>query len=360
MRYHSARVVLGACLVAATAGAQAPSISSSAFAVGDSLFERVSLADARDAVTSRHREASTLPQGDVDYTLYGQFRLNHGEFMDRRERFQPQLDLRARLMPNQRINGEPGSFDMLGYDFDLEVPTLVSTEGYLTFGAYYLGRRYVTTSDFGTAGNTTGIGDDNLVGTGIKLGFGVFLDTAGNVLFEVESSPGAWSDLENTVHHEDFDFPSHAMFTVRTVDNFFFKIGARYNQVYEEAPWLPYLGFSWEIVDGFRIDVLAPESLELSWWPSSGTGILFGAQITGAEYHVHTPVTNQRDDLQVQEVVAYLGLLTRMSDHTSFLARAGLVVAGDYDLTSGAIGFNRAEGALDQGFWAELSFGVNF
>lgn len=301
------------------------------------------------------------PQGQSNYTLNELFRLHHGEFMDRRERYVPQLDVRARILPNARINHEPGSFDMLGYDLDAEFPVLVSTDGWLTFGAYYHGRRYLTSSAFGTFGNGAGngVGDETLVGAGAKLGFGVFLTD--NVLFEAETNPGAFSDLEDTLHHEDFDFPSHGMFTFRAVDNFFFKIGARYNQVYEDAPWLPILGFSWEVVEGFRIDILAPESVEMSFWPSTSTGILFGANASGAEYHVHTIESiNQRDDLRVQEITAYIGLVARMNDNAAFMAKAGLVVAGDYDLTTGAAGFNRAEGALDQGFYGELSFGVSF
>ena len=364
MRYHSARVVLGACLVAAPAAAQAPaSLSSSATSrqnqFDSTAFEPGSSLDYRLGGADSSLLPQSPPQGEVDYSLVGQFRLHHGEFMDRRERYRPSLDLRARLIPNGSIDDEPGSFDMLGYDFDLSWKALVSTEAYLTFGGYYLGRRYVTSSAFGSAGNSGGIGDETLYGAGVKLGFGVFLDD--NVLLEVETHPGTWSDLDDGLHHEDFDFPSHGMFTFRAIDNFFFKIGARYNQVYEEAPWLPILGFSWEVVEGFRVDVLAPEHLELSFWPSSSVGILFGAEVTGAEYHVHTAeAQNQRDDVRVQEVVSYLGLLTRMNDTASFLVRAGLVVAGDYDMTTGAAGFNRAEGALDQAFWAEVSFGVNF
>ncbi len=368
MRHHSARVVLGACLIAASAAAQAPASFSSPAAShaatgGNGLFERAPAGDEFTFRTRSLRERElgldAAAQGEVDYTLWGQFRLHHGEFMDRRERYKPDIDLRARLLPNQRINHEPGSFDMLGYDFDGSVKALVSTDGYLTFGAYYQGRRYVTSSAFGTAGNAGGIGDETLVGVGAKLGFGVFLSD--NVLMEVETHPGAWSDLDDGLHHEDFDFPSHALFTFRAIDNFFFKIGARYNQVYEDAPWLPYLGFSWEVVEGFRLDVLAPESLEMSFWPSSSFGILFGAQVTGAEYHVHTDeALNERDNVRVQEVVSYLGLVSRFNDNASFMARAGLVVAGDYDLSTGESGFNRSEGALDQGFFAEISFGLSF
>lgn len=359
MRYHSARVVLGACLVAASAAAQAPSsLSSPAVTRGDGLFERAPLGDESPFGT-RSLAERFAPQGEPDYSLRGQFLVNHGEFMDRRERYRPDFELRARVLPNQSIHHEPGSFDMLGYDFDGSARVLVSTDGYLTLGAYYLGRHYTTSTAFGTSGNASGIGDETLVGVGAKVGFGVFLSD--NVLFEMQTEPGAWSDLDDTLHHEDFDFPSHALFTFRTIDNFFFKVGARYNQVFEDAPWLPYLGFSWEITEGFRLDVLAPEHLEMSWWPNTSLGLLFGAEVTGAEYRVHTAESlNQSANARVQEVVAYLGLLTRFNDYASFMARAGLVIAGDYDLTTGASGFNNAEGSLDQGFYAEVSFGLSF
>jgi hypothetical protein len=349
MRYHSARVVLGACLIAATAAAQAPASFTTNPERGGGLFEQTSPTPA----------GGQQPQGDVDYSLRALFLQNHGDFMMRRERFRPDISLRGRVFPNQRINGEPGSFDMFGYDFDANVNAVVSPDGYLKLGAYYQGRRYVTSTAFGTAGNASGIEDENLIGTGVKLGFGVFLDE--NVLLEVETAPGVWSDLDDTLHHEDFDFPSSGVFTFRSLDNLYFKLGARYNQVYEDAPWLPVLGLSWEIVEGFRLDILAPESIEMSWWPDRNLGLLFGAEVTGAQYAVHTSeALNQRDEVQVQEVVSYLGLVARLGDHVSFLARAGIVVAGDYDLTSGASGFNRSEGALDQAVFADFSFGLSF
>ncbi len=377
MRYHSARVVLGACLIAAASAAQAPaSILASHSAADSAAGERGPFAprgargvDRPEAdppggerfATPRPGFAYQQPQ-DEPYSLRHLFLSHHGEFMERRERYTPDIELRARLYPNQRINHEPGSFDELHYDLDAKVPVLVSPDGYLTVGAYYGGRRYVTSPAFGSAGNAAGIGDEMLTSTGVTVGFGVFLSD--NVLFEAETHPGIWSDMDDTLHHEDFDFPSEALFTIRTVPNFFFKVGARYNQVYEEAPWLPYLGFGWEVMEGLRIDVLAPESAEVSWWPDAGFGLMFGTQVTGAEYRVHTSEAigpgGQSGDTQVQEVVAYLGLLSRLNDYTSFALRAGIVVAGDYDFTTGQAGFDPAEGALDQGVYAEASFGIRF
>jgi hypothetical protein len=352
MRYSNARILLGVSLLVASATAQATS-SSSAIG-GGSRYDSPTYFDAYGLSTA------ASPQGDVDYSLRGQFLVHHGEFMDRRQRYTPDVSIGASLLPNARINNEPGSFDMLGYNFDATFRPLVSTDGYLTFGAYYKARRYVTTSTFGDDGNGgDGWGDETLYGMGGKFGFGVFLTD--NVLLEAETHPGVWSDIDDTLHHEDFDFPSWGMFTVRALDNFFFKFGARYNQVYEEAPWLPILGFSWELTEGFRMDVLAPESVEFSVWPSQSFGILLGGFVQGAEYHVHTPeIINQRADSRVQEAIVYLGFMARMTDNVSFMARGGMVVAGEYSLTTGAQGFDPVDGPMDQTVYAEVSLGVSF
>jgi len=373
MRHHSARVVLGACLLAAATAAQAPASPTTNLdpaAAYNTAFGAANTAgnlgggSLAGTLASAPRPAWLNevqdPQGDNGrYTMGQIFAEHHGEFMNLRRRYDPQIELRARAIPNGSIKHEPGSFDMLGYDFDAEIPVLISTESYLILGAYYGGRRYLTSSAFGTAGNVGGIGDETLVNTGAKLGFGVFLDE--NVLFEFQTNPGIWSDMDDTLHHQDLDFPSSAVFTFRTFDRFFFKLGARYNQVYQDAPWLPVLGFSWEIVEGFRFDLLAPESFEFSFWPSPSTGLLLGGQVTGAEYHVHTSeAINQRANARVQEAIVYLGLVQRMTDYFSLQARAGVVVAGDYTLTTGQAGFNPAEGMLDQAFFGEVTMGINF
>ncbi len=366
MRYQFARVVLGACLVVASAAAQGTAASSVLAPEGTGSFEaglsrRQSGDSHLDALRGPRRfDTRAQPQDQVDYTLVGQFRLHHGEFMDRYERYDPNVELRARAFPNMRIGDEPGSFDLLGYDVDVEFPVVITTEAYLLFGVYQYGRRYLTSSDFGTNNNPGGFGDETLTAAGVRLGFGWFL--ADNVLWEVETNPGAYSDLDSGLKSKDYDFPSSTLFTVRTMDNFFFKIGARYSQVFEDAPWLPMLGFSWEVVDGFRIDVLAPEMVEMSWWPSPSTSFAFGAFVQGAQYHVRTSeaLGRQRADVQIQEVVTYLGLTQRFSDNVSLQARAGLVLAGDYELSNGASAFDPIEGALDQGLYADVTFGIDW
>ncbi len=365
MRNHPVRFVLAACVSAAAAAAQAPTLDNSKFReVGTQNPGAKDPAPASGRTigdySPRYQPTSQGEQDPDLYSLNRLFKDAHGDFMAKRERYVAPIELGARVLPNQRIQHEPGSFDLFGYDIDVDLPVLVSTDGYLKFGAYYEGRSYTFSSAFGSMGNASGIGDEQLHAAGLHVGFGVFLDD--NVLFEMETSPGLWSDWDDGLHHKDFDYPSKALFTIHTIDNVFLKIGARYNQIYEDAPWLPYLGVSWHVFDGLRFDLLAPEYVELSLWPSASTGILIGGEVTGAQYHVRTTEATgaQRADVQVQEIIAYVGLVHRMNDNVSLRARSGLVVAGDYHLTTGAATFNEAEGALDQGFFAELSFGIDF
>lgn len=376
MRNQLARVTLGAFFSVASAVAQEPATSTGLLQLGAStavneLSSGISGGGSRhfeDPLALRYSERSQ-EQGDNRYSLPQLFRQYHGEFMDRYERYDPAIELRARLMPNQRVSDEPGSFDMLGYDFDFEAAMVVTTEAYIKFGIYHYGRHYNTSSTFGERNNPNpdprfdteaNIGDETLTAAGVRFGLGWFLSP--NLLLELETNPGLYSDLEDSANHKDFDFPSSALFSYRPVDNFFFKFGVRYSQVYEDAPWLPYLGFSWELVEGMRLDVLAPEYLELSIWPSASTSFAFGAEVSGAQYRVRSTseTGKQSDNVQVQEVIAYLGMTHRFSDQLSLRARGGLVLAGEYELTTGAEGFDPSEGALDQGFYADFTLGIDW
>lgn len=365
MRHQHARVVFTACLAAAAA-AQAPG-TSDGFRSSDAVTAARGgpQAEANDELPRGFGNESRLtPQGqDPDYSLRGLFLQQHGDFLSRMEPFEPMVAVRGAWLPNQRISHEPGSFELVEWGFDATLPFNVSTDGYLLFGAYYDARRY----QFSTATTLT---DETLTAGGLKFGFGGFLDD--NFLVEVETRPGVWSDTDAGLHHKDFDFPSQALATWRVVDPFFFKFGARYNQVYEDAPWMPLLGFAWDITGtapgtsgeayagSWRLDVLFPEHLEVSYWSSPSTGWMWGVDVTGAEYHARTSQAtgNQQYDVRVQEVTTYLGMTHRMSDMLSFGCRAGAVIAGDYDLFDGS--GQRIEGALDQGFFASVTFGLSF
>lgn len=374
MQNHHARVVFAACLFVASAAAQG-TIDGSTTAPSRSLG-LLSSSSWLEPLPASTRPAIQDPEQYEMRRIYSRV---HGDFLMRMERFQPKLSLGGRWMPDQAIDNEAGRFDLRSSFGNIDLPMNVSTDGYLMFGLYGEARSY----SFKNTGNNQSpsslgeVDDEVLIGAGAKFGFGAFLDD--NIFVEVETRPGVFTDYDAGLHHKDFDFPSHALLTYRALDNFFLKIGARYNQVFEDAPWLPMIGFSWDVTggspsgsvedrSGLRFDVLLPEHVELSFWPMSSTGILLGGEITGGEYRVRPGLAaresrgdiHESDDLRIQEVVGYLGLIHKMSDNFSFSGRVGLVLAGDYDLTNGANGFNHAEGALDQGVFVEFGFGIDW
>jgi hypothetical protein len=352
---HTSSVLALLCTAVVATAQNGPSTSS---APAPLALDAVNSALAGSApVSSGRTEALRIKieelQQQPDYTLRGMFQQAHGDYMLKREHYNPMIKLSAKTMPNYSIKGEPGSFDLLQFTGDMDLQFMVSPDAYIVAGAYFDERRY-------QAHNMPSFEDENLYGVGGKLGFGMFFSN--DVLFEASSNPGAWSDLDGTLNNKDFDYPSKVLLTIRTADNFFFKAGVRYNQIFKEATVLPYLGFSVMIGDGFRIDLLAPEMLEASWWPTSQFGLSFGTQITGAQYHVRTSQAtgSEQADVNVQEVVVYGGATWRFSDYLSLGARAGMTVAGDYHLTTGQAGLNVQEGTLETGMFVDITFGVDF
>ncbi|MFO1078820.1 MAG: DUF6268 family outer membrane beta-barrel protein [Planctomycetota bacterium] len=293
------------------------------------------------------------------------FQQSHGAFMAGRARYEPMIKLSSAIMPNQFIAHEPGSFRMFEAGVDANAVFAVSPDNFVKLGLYGNARHYQFTS-------SSRLADETIYAAGVKVGFGWFLSE--DVLLEIEARPGVFSDLDGSLKHNDYDVPSHALFTFRGTSSFYWKLGVRYNQIFADAPWLPYLGMSWDITGtvmppgetsdagAWRLDVLLPEYAELSYWMTGSTAFSLGAQIQGAEYHVRTSSVSgrQRDNLRVQEVQAYLGMTHRFNDMFSFMVQAGANVAGQYDLTNGATGFQHVDGALGQGFFATASIGFDF
>ena len=376
MRIQLARVILAAVLSVASAFAQESGTPNEVLQQQAYQQHGASSGSTWPLSPASLRDRLELPsrfdpraQDGQDYSVTSLFREAHGEFMDRRERYDPAIELGARWLPNQSIKGEPGDFNMLGYDIDAEFPVVAYPDAFVTFGLYHYGRRFHASDLFGSQNNNFPLGnlnadgnwgDETLKAAGVRLGVGMFLTDY--VLLELETSPGVYSDLERRLKKKDFDAPTSALVTVQATENFFFKFGVRYNQIYQDAPWLPWLGFSYEISDGVRLDVMLPEYVELAWWPSASTAFAWGAQVQGAQYSVGNSAggVSQRDDLNVQEVSTYLGITQRFTDAFSLRARAGAILAGHYDLTTGSQNFDRASGALDQGFFASVMFGIDW
>lgn len=310
---------------------------------------------ALDAALSRAGTGigDLTPQDPVDYSQRGQFLNDHRNFMMKSERYTPMAEFSFALMPDYEIKGEAGGFDLYHSKANIDMPIYIGPDAWLSIGAYGSNRHYQVK-------NNANFGDENLSSAGMNFGLGMFFDPT--VQLQLKVSPGVWSDMDGSLKHNDYDMPGSALLTWEFTDDTYLKIGARYNQVFKEAPWLPYLGISWALGENFRVDVLLPESAEISYWPDSSLGFLFGAQIDGAQYRVRTSAATGRlrTNVQVQEVVVYTGIMSRLSDGFSIMGRVGATVAGDYHLSNGDKSGGMYDGTLDPGLFLEFSAGFDF
>ncbi|MGE3171035.1 MAG: hypothetical protein AB7O97_00315 [Planctomycetota bacterium] len=358
--YHTTSGVLFAASLGAALAAQGPSdsvpsadaTSAPASAGTTTPLDGAPQPDALGRPSDLLRELR-LAQQDPDYSLRALFQQAHGDFMLAHERFDPMIELSAGALPNGNVSSEPGDFDLFTLGADVDVPVMIAPDSFLRFGTFFGSRHYQT------KGMGSSFGDETLYDAGVHVGLGWFVTD--DVLLELDLRPGFWSDWDGTLHHQDFDLPASALATVRYSEQLFFKLGARYNEVYEDANLLPWVGVSWtnEFV---RFDLMLPESLELSLWPSPDFGVLFGAEARGAEYHVRGPVGSgkPRNDIRVQELLVYTGATWRFSDYTSLQVRGGAAVAGDYKVDDGTNALPSITGTLDPSFFVDVTFGIDF
>jgi hypothetical protein len=295
-----------------------------------------------------------LVRQDHDYSQYGLFQNAHGDFMQKRERWHPQVQLSGQYVPDDSVKSESGHFDLLRGTFDADVPLYVlGGDGYLLTSVTADVRHYETT-------NMLPFNNENFWQLGVKFGFAYFLDN--DILLEAKVTPSIFSDVDSTLHHKDFDFPGGILFTQRLNNEFFVKYGVRYNEIYDNAKVLPWLGASWLPTPELRVDVLLPETAEVSYWPDPAVGLMLGFEVQGAEYRVHNTQAqgNQSADVRVQEMIPYLGVMWRSSDSFALWSRLGMVAGGDYHLTDGTAGAHVLTGQLEPGLFLEIGMGFSW
>jgi hypothetical protein len=352
MRHSLACVPLVLCAAAAAQGdlplLRLPAPSSTDF--GASLSAGAGSANPRRF----ELDEPTLRFQDHDYSQYGLFQNAHGDFMQKRERWHPQVQIRGQYVPDTSVHSESGHFDLLRGSVDADIPWYVlGGDGYLLTGVVADIRNYHTT-------NMQPFQNENLWQLGVKLGFAYFLDN--DVLLEASVTPSIFSDLDGTLNHKDYDYPGGFLFTQRVNNEFFAKYGVRYNEIYDKAKVLPWLGFSWLPMPEVRVDVLLPETIEASYWLDPSVGLLAGFEVQGAQYRVRNSKAQgeQEGDVKVQELIPYLGLMWRGSDSWALWGRLGMVAGGDSRFTDGTTGAHVLSGQLEPGLFVELGMGFSW
>ena len=294
--------------------------------------------------------AALLPQ---DYSPSGMFREAHGDFLAQSERFRPAIQGLFHAMPDGHLQDEPGEFDLLEFAANARVPVIADPDSMLTAGAEFRARNFEFDSQV-----RGGLQDETLYELGAVVGYSRFFTEDTKIDFELR--PGLYTDFDGGAHGDDFKFFGKVLGTFRYRDDLYFKLGIRHNEDFDDAPVLPMAGLSWIINPCWRLDLLLPKRAEITWLPDAATLLSVGLEVGGNEYHVRSTAAfnKRRFDVRTQEVDLYLGWTQRFDDHLSFLARFGMVVAGDYKLR-GPTGV-AVNGTLDPALLLEVGFGWDF
>lgn len=291
--------------------------------------------------------------GQRDYSPGGLFAERHGGFLSRAKRYEPRLFGRYTLMPDAQVKSEPGSFDLQEWRAQGDIPITVDPDNYLTIGGEFRQRKYDLSN------NVTGAFDEDVYVIGARIGGGVFVSD--DFLLEGMFRPGVYSDLDGTLTGDDWHWFGHGLGTYRVREDLFLKAGVAVSEDFADIDVIPLAGLAWTIGEQWRIDILLPHRVELSWSPNAGTTtVRAGAYLEGDNYRVRTPAAlgKTRVEWQTQEVTVAAGLVQRLSDYLSVFGEVGSAIAGDYKLRDGTS--QRYTGSLEPTFYFNVGVGLDF
>ena len=277
-------------------------------------------------VVAARAESSTSVAQDPqrDYSPEALFHEAHGDFLSGMERFKPSIHARFRGLPSAELSSENGNFDSWQIGGDAMVPLITDPDSVVLLGGFFEGRRFENEPAFP-------VGDENLYEVGLHLGYGQFITD--DTYVEGVFSPGVFSDLDGSLKSDDWEFHGRVLGTYRSDEHLFLKGGLEVSDVFEDLAVYPLVGVSWLFSPNWRLDVLLPREIELSYLVDPATTLFVGLALDGREYHRRSSSVTGKvtSNFLTQELDVYLGGLHRFNDHLSAFGRFGASIAGHYE-----------------------------
>lgn len=306
------------------------------------------------------RSWGTIPPIDItatgfqeDYSIGRLFSQHHAEFLQNERRFRPDLQVFYRHQFETTVKEEPGdfTFDEVRFDGDLRLPT--DPDGFVQFGASVGTLQY----DFSPTVQGPDDPNEDFNEVSVRVGVGRFLHD--DLLVTAVFEPGVYADYHGTLKREAWEFFGEALLSFRAQESLFLKAGVEVSKDFEDLPVFPLIGASWMFLPQWRIDVLLPREIELSFNPSAELIFAAGLELEGNQYAIYSPqqVGKQMFSAEMQEMRLYGEARLRMTDQLSVFGRIGTTVAGDYEIR-GSTGIY--DGTLEPGLFLVGGVGWNF
>ena len=192
----------------------------------------------------------------------------------------------------------------------------------------------------------------------IAVEFGALWFVRDDTLLSFNFRPGIFSDLDDGVGGDDFQWHGNAVATYQWNDKWFFKLGVALGEDFDETNVIPIGGFSWVSSDQLRVDVLLPRSATVTWRPWDGGSILIvpGVHLEGQQYHVE--VGNTEGDIQIQDIRADITASYEVSKAARVSLSVGSNFRGKYEV-EGDGGLD-ADADQDPSLYIAIGFGSYF
>lgn len=294
-----------------------------------------------------------MPQDDA-YSVTGLFNEMHGEFLQNAFQFRNNLRLAYRHQDKTEVSSEDGDFSWDQFDADAFVPMPLDPDMLLLVGGRGSWRKY----DFNAG---SGMPDEDLYETSLHLGLGRFLTE--DLYVEAVFRPGLYTDFGGTLTGDDWKFYGDVIATYRFDPGFYGRVGLVYDGTFDRMPVYPVLGFGLMINEQFRLDMLLPKSMELSWSPDPSWIVKVGLAVDGDEFHARTDLSTGAKtgyDIRVQELDLYVDGTLRFSDNLSVFGRVGSALTGDQDWEYPRTPPGRYDGSADPALFFQVGLGLNF
>jgi hypothetical protein len=299
--------------------------------------------------------ATAAPQEpETDYSPAALFHEAHGDFYAGMNRFKPAARVRFRGLPNGSIDSEEGEFSQWQVGGEGLLPIAVDPDSVVLAGAKFDTRRFEYGMVFGAPDPPR---DETVHAAGLHVGYGHFLTD--DVYAEGIFSPGVYSDFDDGLTHNDWQWYGRGLMTFRQSEELYWKLGVEVTNVFDDVPVYGLGGLAWLPGESWRIDLLLPREAELSYLAGAATTLFVGVSLEGEEYRVRSPASSgkQATDLRTQELEVYVGGIHRFSDHFSVFGSIGAVVAGDYDIQRP---INDVDGQMEPTLMFEAGLGLDF
>lgn len=294
-----------------------------------------------------------LPQGSSPGAKQDEFLAAHGEFgRAARRPTAPMIELSALRVPEGTVDSEPGEFELSHYKLDATVPIPVSRDTYLIAGAHAGAR------DYQMSPQVQGADDEVLYNAGLRLGVGHFFDD--DVSVQAYWQPSIYSDLDGSLDSRDWKLWYGAALAVwRANPELYWKAGLLLSDA-QDTGVIPLLGVAWLFAAQWRLDVLLPRTVELSFAPHPSWTLTAGFDVESEEFHVRSSAATGKieRDIHVQDVRAFVGAFHRVTENALVFLKVGTNVAGNYDWSY--LPTPDYTGTLEPAFYAQVGFGWNF